>query len=230
MNRKEFMEELEMLLHDISDSEREEALQYYNDYFDDAGAENEEAIMKELGTPGNVARMIRQGLAESAEDAGEYSEHGYTDPRFRDKQEMTRGAEKADQVNHAGAGKSNGWKIACLILLGILFLPIILPLGIVAAVFVLGILLTAAIGVITAVFISILFFVLGLICVGMGIFRIFTLPVLALPTIGTGLILFGGGLLGILILAWIFVKVIPWLIRGLVKLLSLPFQKRRNER
>ena len=41
MNRKEFMERLERLLWNISDSEREEALQYYNDYFDDAGEENE---------------------------------------------------------------------------------------------------------------------------------------------------------------------------------------------
>ena len=39
MNRDRFMKELEMLLSDISAEERAEALQYYNDYFDDAGAE-----------------------------------------------------------------------------------------------------------------------------------------------------------------------------------------------
>ena len=42
MNRQEFMKQLEMLLSDISQAEREEALQYYNDYLDDAGIENEE--------------------------------------------------------------------------------------------------------------------------------------------------------------------------------------------
>ena len=39
MNRTEFMSQLEILLRNVSDGEREEALQYYNDYFDDAGAE-----------------------------------------------------------------------------------------------------------------------------------------------------------------------------------------------
>lgn len=36
MNRQEFMNQLEMLLSDISQAERDEALQYYNDYLDDA--------------------------------------------------------------------------------------------------------------------------------------------------------------------------------------------------
>ena len=42
MSRWEFMRQLEELLLDISPSEREEALQYYNDYFNDAGKENEQ--------------------------------------------------------------------------------------------------------------------------------------------------------------------------------------------
>lgn len=38
MNRFEYMRRLEALLSDISPSEKEEALTYYNDYFNDAGA------------------------------------------------------------------------------------------------------------------------------------------------------------------------------------------------
>ena len=41
MNRIEFLRQLEVLLSGISQSEKEEAIQYYNDYFDDAGMENE---------------------------------------------------------------------------------------------------------------------------------------------------------------------------------------------
>ena len=41
MNRIEFMEELSGLLQDIPEEDRMDALNYYNDYFDDAGAENE---------------------------------------------------------------------------------------------------------------------------------------------------------------------------------------------
>lgn len=45
MGRWEFMRKLEELLSDISPSEREEALQYYNDYFNDAGRENEKEVI-----------------------------------------------------------------------------------------------------------------------------------------------------------------------------------------
>ena len=55
MTRVEFMNELRALLWDLSVEEREEALQYYNDYFDDAGAENEADIIKELESPRKVA-------------------------------------------------------------------------------------------------------------------------------------------------------------------------------
>ena len=48
MTRTEFMKQLQDLLSDISKNEREEALQYYNDYFDDAGPGEEARILTEL--------------------------------------------------------------------------------------------------------------------------------------------------------------------------------------
>ena len=51
MNRAEFMERLQELLEDIPQAEREDALQYYNDYLDDAGTENENAALAALGSP-----------------------------------------------------------------------------------------------------------------------------------------------------------------------------------
>lgn len=41
MDRAQFMKQLERLLSDISEAERQEALAYYNSYFDEAGPENE---------------------------------------------------------------------------------------------------------------------------------------------------------------------------------------------
>ena len=46
MDRKEFMKQLELLLSDISEDERREALDYYESYFDEAGEEEEGAIGK----------------------------------------------------------------------------------------------------------------------------------------------------------------------------------------
>ena len=62
MNRADFMKQLESLLQNISQAEREEALQYYNDYFDDAGVDNEQAVLDALGTPAKVAENIKKDL------------------------------------------------------------------------------------------------------------------------------------------------------------------------
>ena len=65
MNRTEFMSQLGFLLRNISDGEKEEALQYYNDYFDDAGSDNEQAVIEALGNPARVAENIRRELLEN---------------------------------------------------------------------------------------------------------------------------------------------------------------------
>lgn len=65
MNRAEFMRQLESLLQGVPAAEREEALQYYNDYFDDAGDESEQDVIEALGNPARVAENIKRDLLES---------------------------------------------------------------------------------------------------------------------------------------------------------------------
>ena len=50
MNRKEFMDQLEKLLSDISEDERREALDYYESYFDEAGEAEEASVIQKLGS------------------------------------------------------------------------------------------------------------------------------------------------------------------------------------
>ena len=73
MNRNEFLRRLEVLLSDISKEEREEALQYYRDYFEDAGAEHEADVIRKLGSPEKVAETIKADLTRDAytEDAAQ---------------------------------------------------------------------------------------------------------------------------------------------------------------
>ena len=66
MNKVGFMSRLEGLLADIPAAEREEALQYYNDYFEDAGAESEEAVIRTLGSPQSIAENIKAELKGEA--------------------------------------------------------------------------------------------------------------------------------------------------------------------
>ena len=76
MTRAEFMTRLAELLNDVSPSEREEAIQYYIDYFDDAGVENEQGVIASLGTPEAVAKTIKAGLADGG-SVGEFTEKGF---------------------------------------------------------------------------------------------------------------------------------------------------------
>ncbi len=62
MNRNDFMDQLESLLQNISSTEREEALQFYEGYFDDAGKENEQEVIEALGNPARVAENIKRDL------------------------------------------------------------------------------------------------------------------------------------------------------------------------
>ena len=77
MNRAEFMRRLTELLGDVAPTEREEAIQYYNDYFDDAGEENESGVIASLGTPEELARTIKAGLNDGG-NGGEFTESGFS--------------------------------------------------------------------------------------------------------------------------------------------------------
>lgn len=76
MNRAEFMERLTALLSDVPPTEREAAIQYYNDYFDDAGEGNEQGVIASLGSPEDIARSIKAGLLDGG-NAGEFTESGF---------------------------------------------------------------------------------------------------------------------------------------------------------
>lgn len=90
MDRAQFMRELENLLADIPETEKREALEFYDNYFDDAGSENEVSVLRELGSPEKVAAIIKADLKGSAEqyEYGEYTEHGYEDPRTKEPGQM----------------------------------------------------------------------------------------------------------------------------------------------
>ena len=58
MTRTAFLAALEQLLAPLPETERKDALSYYEDYLDAAGPENEARAIAELGSPEEVARKI----------------------------------------------------------------------------------------------------------------------------------------------------------------------------
>ena len=107
MNRAEFMRRLTELLCDVPPMEREEAIQYYNDYFDDAGAENESGVIASLGTPEELARTIKAGLNDGG-NGGEFTESGFSGYAQVHKDEIMRAGEESRQANGANYSGPTG--------------------------------------------------------------------------------------------------------------------------
>lgn len=107
MNRAEFMKRLSELLYDVSPSEREEAIQYYNDYFDDAGAENEQSVIASLGTPEQVARTIKAGLFDGG-SAGEFTEKGFSSQTPVNENEIIDPQKRYDREDNYSRQNSHG--------------------------------------------------------------------------------------------------------------------------
>ena len=74
MKKHEFMNQLKKHLRKLPFDEVKEVVDYYEQYFDDAGEENEQAVLVELGSSSAVASQIIASYA--AKDAGESTKHG----------------------------------------------------------------------------------------------------------------------------------------------------------
>ena len=113
MSRKAFMARLDELLADITEAEKDEALSYYEEYFEDAGPENEEEVIQSLGSPEKVAATIKAGLSENAQEEGEFSETGYTNSYYDVKDEVAT-INKRKGLGGIGTG---GWVIILILCL-----------------------------------------------------------------------------------------------------------------
>lgn len=221
MNRLEFMQRLEALLSDISQSEREEALQYYNDYLNDAGVENEQEVLEAMGSPEQLARVIKEGLDENGTE-GEFTETGYHKETFEQeaKNEVVKKEEKK---------RLSGGMIAILIILCILAMPMLAALvsGLFGAgVGILGGFLGLFVG--TAVTGGVLF-ILALLLLGIGIGELFIIPLVGMCLIGAGLLLLGLAIFFIWITVWLWGSALPWMIRKIVGLFSRIFHGKKGE-
>ena len=63
MTRKEFMNELAFRLRHLPHEDLQAVLQYYEEYFDEAGSGGEQAVIQELRSPAHVASRILSDYA-----------------------------------------------------------------------------------------------------------------------------------------------------------------------
>ena len=240
MNRVEFIKELESLLADIPDSEREEVLQYYNDYLNDAGVENEEAVIESIGTPGQVAASIKAGLAGSED--GEFTESGYKAYEEEDKnvlaewesvkqddtQSDTEKDEEKDTKKISGlpaVRRTISPVLLILIIIAcVIFAPAVISVvaGVLATIFgiIISVLAVALALVVTVVAVAVGLLVSGIAIVGVGIAKLFVEPLGGGLLLAAGVLCTGIGLLFTALMVWLIGKAVPALIRFIVNIVT----------
>lgn len=80
MTREEFLRSLRQSLYDVPIEELENIIRYYEEYFDEAGLENEQSVIEELGTPQELAATIRRDIRSGAytDRSGVRGQNSYT--------------------------------------------------------------------------------------------------------------------------------------------------------
>lgn len=208
MNRNEFLRQLEQLLCDIPENERREAMEYYRNYFEDAGPEKDAQIIEELGSPQEVAASIKRNLF------GE----GYSDYDF------VKEEKHQDIYGNRQNKTTRNILIAVIIVLtfplwvGIIGAAFGILIGGIAVVFAL---VVAVIAIVAALLIG------GIVLFGMGMFHIFTgFPAVGLVLAAVGMFMLAAAVLGIAAMVWLVGRILPWTLRAIVRLCKRPFQKR----
>ena len=231
MRREEFLRQLEMLLSDISEEERREAMAFYRSYFEDAGEGNEARILEELGSPESVAEIIKRDLGMvtvagasntnkggTNETQGSYDEGSYTYTYRSEQKQHTYN----DSVNPSNNEKNSSTTWIWVMIIAILTSP--LWFGIVAGA--LGTIFGLSVTLIACTFAV---FVMGAAFVGLGITMAVSISgVAGVAFIGAGLIVLAIALLLLLACVWIFGKFFPWAGKGIVTLCKKPFAKKKE--
>ena len=241
MNRLEFMRQLKELLSDISPNEREEALQYYNDYFNDAGKENEQEVLRALGSPWQVAKTVKEGLGENA-SMGEFTENGFTNAKESSQNAIVKRNGQSGQEENAGegpSGKESGnpgggaekkepmptWAIVLIVIGCICLSPVILGvicgaagglIGIVCALF--GTVLGIGLATIILYVVAITLFIAGFGC-------IFAYPIAGIGLLGGGCICAAIGILLMILEVFLVGKCIPGIFQGIAYVFKKIFGK-----
>lgn len=275
MTRMDFLKQLEYLLQDIDERDREDALEYYRDYMDEAGISEFASVDGLLDSPEKIAISIRASLSGDSEEQSEFSEQGVKDARWEPQKHMPdvykkdgwseaesrsegkyRNSEGGWQETPGGYQESHGeerryndhrrseWddsdressdrvsrrgnnlgKILLIVVLCIVGLPLIAgvgsgALGILAGIF------CAFIAVIVGVGgCAIGFSVGGVVLFVMSIVHMITSVPEGIMMMGFAFIMLAIGIICVILTVLICSRLIPWIVRGIVKLFQKIFRR-----
>ena len=201
MTRQEYMEQLKKYLKRLPKEDYENAIEYFSEYFDEAGLQKEQQVMKELGEPKEAAReLLLNLLQESVENDQDIVE------------------EKAAVQPEAASGgkKRSPGKIILLAILVLCASPVSLALLVGVLAVLLAVVITATAVIFSLGITSIAATAGGIVTVGFG-------ATLVLISAAAACIMIGGGFLmaGIGILAGVLtIYICKWCANGIGRLVN----------
>lgn len=213
MDKKEFLEQLSSCLSSLSKEEREEALLYYEEFFEDAGTVYEQDVIEELGSPQKLAESImndsainderglvlKQNFTENTKSKGNstsYKSEGKTysntgnSTSYKSEDRTYNGTEN---VNNSGSNTQRNTqkpqqKDNTSLVIGIILLVITSPIWM----SIIGSVLGAVLSIILAVATTVLTLgVLGIVLFFVGIVYLFITPSAGLVFLGASFVLLG---------------------------------------
>ena len=201
MTRKEYMEQLKKYLKRLPKEDYDNAIEYFSEYFDEAGLQKEQQVMKELGEPKEAAReLLLNLLQESVENDQDIVE------------------EKAAVQPEAASGgkKRSPGKIILLAILVLCASPVSLALLVGVLAVLLAVVITATAVIFSLGITSIAATAGGIVTVGFG-------ATLVLKSAAAACMMIGGGFLmaGIGILAGVLtIYICKWCANGIGRLVN----------
>lgn len=215
MNAYEYLQALRAALAVLPDDEIDSAMRYYEDYFLDAGDENAEKVIKQLGPPEQVAEAILRDYTGVARRRPE---------RFEEEKAQTVNGVPLDRDGKPRKKGINPWMLACIVLLALIFGPV--------AVAVIGAIIVAVVGLVIGIAACVVAVPAATLIGGGALvlfsFLLWATPASALATLGAGLTVGAVGLLLVLLVIKLCILFVPPIIRGLVALIRWPTQKIRD--
>lgn len=163
MNKNQFLSKLAVELSKLPQEEIEAAMEFYTEYLDDVGIENEKEAIEGLGGPHKIAAQIKSDYAVRQMDSIK---------------------EDDTNVKFAKKGISTMW----LVLAGVFAAPFAIPVAIfIVAMIVSAIMMVAAI-VFAAIAATLCGLILSIIFLVIGLMNIPAIPAISLILIGIGII------------------------------------------
>ena len=213
MNRETYLKELKKYLKRLPEDDYKNAMEYFTEYFEEAGPDHEAEAIRELGSPREAAAELLSALIDEKTGASSSTGDKVQSRRYRSGDPIPQGQRSDSPL-----------RILLIVCLAIFAAPVALPLA--AAAFTL---LLAGVAIVVSVVLCIFICRVSMVLVGIySVIRAFALLTVSLPGF---LVITGGGLLSVGLGCLLFIASLflcKWFITWLVRLIQKMIGKRKE--